>query len=108
MSGQTLDTIALPLHRQNVNIFGTSLEMIDTAENRYKLSRLLDGIGIDQPLWKELTSFEEAEPRRSAIRSATPSWSGGLAINVASALELHMSGHVLSVPPPLIIRMGSG
>ncbi|TDL24366.1 carbamoyl-phosphate synth [Rickenella mellea] len=60
MGGQTPNNIALPLHRQNVNIYGTSPEMIDTAENRYKFSRLLDKIGVDQPLWKELTSFEEA------------------------------------------------
>ncbi|THH14748.1 hypothetical protein EW146_g5629 [Bondarzewia mesenterica] len=61
MGGQTPNNIALPLHRQNVQIYGTSPEMIDTAENRYKFSRLLDEIGVDQPLWKELTSFEEAE-----------------------------------------------
>jgi carbamoyl-phosphate synthase/aspartate carbamoyltransferase len=60
MGGQTPNNIALPLHRQNVKIYGTSPEMIDTAENRYKFSRLLDEIGVDQPLWKELTSFEEA------------------------------------------------
>ena len=30
------------------------------AENRYKFSRMLDKIGVDQPLWKELTSFDEA------------------------------------------------
>ncbi len=33
--------------------------MIDAAENRYKFSRLLDTIGVDQPKWKELTSEEE-------------------------------------------------
>ncbi|KAG8766514.1 hypothetical protein FRC12_006820, partial [Ceratobasidium sp. 428] len=60
MGGQTPNNIALPLHRQNVKIYGTSPEMIDTAENRYKFSRLLDTIGVDQPLWKELTSFDEA------------------------------------------------
>lgn len=60
MGGQTPNNIALPLYRQNVKIYGTSPEMIDTAENRYKFSRLLDEIGVDQPLWKELTSFEEA------------------------------------------------
>ncbi|RDB22075.1 Protein pyrABCN [Hypsizygus marmoreus] len=60
MGGQTPNNIALPLFRQNVKIYGTSPEMIDTAENRYKFSRLLDAIGVDQPLWKELTSFEEA------------------------------------------------
>ncbi|GJJ14186.1 hypothetical protein Clacol_008448 [Clathrus columnatus] len=61
MGGQTPNNISLPLYRQNVNIYGTSPEMIDTAENRYKFSRLLDKIGVDQPLWKELTSFEEAK-----------------------------------------------
>ncbi|KXN91343.1 Protein pyrABCN [Leucoagaricus sp. SymC.cos] len=60
MGGQTPNNIALPLYRQNVKIYGTSPEMIDTAENRYKFSRLLDEIGVDQPQWKELTSFEEA------------------------------------------------
>ncbi|KAI0300690.1 carbamoyl-phosphate synth [Multifurca ochricompacta] len=61
MGGQTPNNIALLLHRQNVKIYGTSPEMIDTAENRYKFSRLLDEIGVDQPQWKELTSFEDAE-----------------------------------------------
>jgi carbamoyl-phosphate synthase/aspartate carbamoyltransferase len=60
MGGQTPNNISLPLYRQNVKIFGTSPELIDTAENRYKFSRMLDKIGVDQPLWKELTSFEEA------------------------------------------------
>nr|KMM66584.1 protein pyrABCN [Coccidioides posadasii RMSCC 3488] len=60
MGGQTPNNIALPLHRLNVNILGTSPEMIDAAENRYKFSRLLDRIGVDQPAWKELTSIEEA------------------------------------------------
>ncbi|KAI9889525.1 MAG: hypothetical protein M1814_005219 [Vezdaea aestivalis] len=60
MGGQTPNNIALPLHRENVKVLGTSPEMIDTAENRYKFSRMLDGIKVDQPAWKELTSIEEA------------------------------------------------
>ncbi|KAF8915218.1 hypothetical protein CPB85DRAFT_1375175 [Mucidula mucida] len=60
MGGQTPNNIALPLYRENVKIYGTSPEMIDTAENRYKFSRLLDEIGVDQPSWKELNSYEEA------------------------------------------------
>ncbi|EPQ29935.1 uncharacterized protein PFL1_02607 [Pseudozyma flocculosa PF-1] len=60
MGGQTPNNIALPLYRQGVKVLGTSPEMIDMAENRYKFSRMLDKIGVDQPLWKELTSFEEA------------------------------------------------
>ncbi|ODV88986.1 hypothetical protein CANCADRAFT_32390 [Tortispora caseinolytica NRRL Y-17796] len=61
MGGQTANNIALSLYRQNVNILGTSPEMIDSAENRYKFSRMLDHIDVDQPSWKELTSIDEAE-----------------------------------------------
>jgi carbamoyl-phosphate synthase/aspartate carbamoyltransferase len=61
MGGQTPNNIALPLHRAGVKVLGTSPEMIDTAENRYKFSRMLDRIEVDQPTWKELTSFEEAK-----------------------------------------------
>lgn len=60
MGGQTPNNIALPLHRLNVKVLGTSPEMIDNAENRYKFSRMLDTIGVDQPAWRELTSLEEA------------------------------------------------
>lgn len=60
MGGQTPNNIALPLHRLNVKVLGTSPEMIDMAENRYKFSRMLDRIAVDQPAWKELTSIEEA------------------------------------------------
>lgn len=61
MGGQTPNNIALPLHRLNVKVLGTSPEMIDMAENRYKFSRMLDRIYVDQPAWKELTSIEEAK-----------------------------------------------
>jgi len=61
MGGQTPNNIALSLHRENVHIYGTSPEMIDTAENRYKFSRMLDHINVNQPQWKELTNFGDAE-----------------------------------------------
>lgn len=61
MGGQMPNNVALPLHRAGVKVLGTSPEMIDTAENRYKFSRMLDRIGVDQPTWKELTSFAEAK-----------------------------------------------
>jgi len=61
MGGQVPNNIAMSLYRQNVKILGTSPEMIDMAENRYKFSRLLDKILIDQPRWKELTNLEEAK-----------------------------------------------
>ncbi|ORY96495.1 isoaspartyl dipeptidase-like protein [Syncephalastrum racemosum] len=61
MGGQTPNNIALPLFRQNVKVLGTSPEMIDNAENRWKFSQMCDDIGVDQPFWKELSSYEEAE-----------------------------------------------
>lgn len=60
MGGQTPNNIALPLFRSNVRVLGTSPEMIDTAENRYKFSRMLDRLDVDQPGWKELTSIDDA------------------------------------------------
>ncbi|KAF9242852.1 hypothetical protein BU15DRAFT_86655 [Melanogaster broomeanus] len=88
MGGQTPNNIALHLYRQNVKIYGTSPEMIDTAENRYKFSRMLDEIGVDQPQWKELTSFEEALAFCNSVGYPVlvrPSYVlSGAAMNVAS------------------------
>ena len=61
MGGQNSNNIAMDLYRLKLKILGTSPEMIDMAENRYKFSRMLDNINIDQPTWKELTSIEEAK-----------------------------------------------
>ena len=60
MGGQTPNNIALELFRSKIKVLGTSPDMIDMAENRYKFSRMLDRIYVDQPAWKELTSIEEA------------------------------------------------
>ncbi|XP_078362371.1 multifunctional protein CAD-like isoform X2 [Oculina patagonica] len=61
MGGQLPNNIAMQLHRQQVRILGTSPEMIDNAENRFKFSRMLDNIGILQPQWKVLTTLEDAK-----------------------------------------------
>jgi carbamoyl-phosphate synthase large subunit len=61
MGGQIPNNIALKCHKAGLRILGTSPESIDTAENRYKFSKLLDELGIDQPAWKELRSVGEAE-----------------------------------------------
>ncbi|KAG5276977.1 hypothetical protein AALO_G00112050 [Alosa alosa] len=60
MGGQLPNNIAMPLHRQQCRILGTSPEFIDSAENRFKFSRMLDTIGISQPRWKELSDNESA------------------------------------------------
>ena len=61
MGGQAANNIAMDLHKLNLKILGTEPEMIDMAENRFKFSRLLDSLKIDQPTWKELTSVDEAK-----------------------------------------------
>ncbi len=57
--GQIPNNLAMPLHRQGVNILGTSAESIDRAEDRQKFSSMCDALGIDQPRWRELTSLDD-------------------------------------------------
>ena len=54
--GQIPNQLALPLHKRNVHILGTSPEGIDQAEDRHAFSKLLDKIGVEQPQWVELTT----------------------------------------------------
>lgn len=61
MGGQTPNNLSLKLGRAGFNILGTSCEMIDCAEDRRHFSSLLDRLGIQQPAWQELRSFEAAE-----------------------------------------------
>ena len=56
--GQIPNNLAMKLHRQSVPVLGTSPLSIDRAENRHKFSAMLDQLGIDQPAWKELTSWK--------------------------------------------------
>jgi carbamoyl-phosphate synthase large subunit len=57
--GQIPNNLAMRLHEQDVNILGTSPVSIDRAENRHKFSSMLDGLQIDQPRWKELSSIDD-------------------------------------------------
>ena len=61
VGGQIPNNLATRLDRSGVNILGTSAASIDNAEDRHKFSAMLDRLGIDQPRWKELTSFEDIE-----------------------------------------------
>ena len=67
MGGQIPNNLALPLHKSNVKILGTSPIKIDNAEDRHQFSKLLDELGIDQPKWKELSSIEDAEEFASNV-----------------------------------------
>lgn len=57
--GQIPNNLAMKLADANVNILGTQAVDIDRAEDRHKFSSMLDELGIDQPRWKELTTFED-------------------------------------------------
>jgi carbamoyl-phosphate synthase large subunit len=61
MGGQIPNNIALKCHRAGMRVLGTPPESIDRAENRFKFSRLLDDLGVDQPEWRELRSVREAK-----------------------------------------------
>ena len=59
VGGQIPNNLATRLDEQGINILGTSATSIDNAEDRHKFSAMLDTLGIDQPRWRELTSFED-------------------------------------------------
>ena len=59
VGGQIPNNLATRLDAAEVPILGTSATSIDNAEDRHKFSAMLDRIGVDQPRWRELTSFED-------------------------------------------------
>ncbi len=61
VGGQIPNNLALKLASLGVKLLGTSGESIDRAEDRSKFSALLDQLGIPQPMWRELTTMEDAK-----------------------------------------------
>ena len=59
VGGQIPNNLAMKLHRRGVPVLGTCPVDIDRAENRDKFSAMLDKLGVDQPAWRALTSFED-------------------------------------------------
>ena len=59
VGGQIPNNLATRLDEQGVNILGTAAKSIDNAEDRHKFSAMLDTLHIDQPRWRELTSFDD-------------------------------------------------
>ena len=58
--GQTAINLAEELEARGVKILGTSLESLDTAEDRDKFEKALARLGVPQPLGKTATSTEQA------------------------------------------------
>uniref|UniRef100_A0A8C5FW57 Multifunctional protein CAD n=1 Tax=Gadus morhua TaxID=8049 RepID=A0A8C5FW57_GADMO len=111
MGGQLPNNIAMALHRQQCRILGTTAEFIDSAENRFKFSRMLDTIGISQPRWKELSDTESAMRFCESVGYpclVRPSYVlSGAAMNVAhtdSDLEKYLTSAVaVSKEYPVVI-----
>lgn len=62
VGGQLPQNIALKLQEDGkAKVLGTNPQDIDKAEDRHKFSQILDSIGVDQPAWKELTSYSDAK-----------------------------------------------
>ena len=57
IQGQLPQNIALKLQETgHARVLGTDPGDIDKAEDRQQFSKILDGLGVDQPEWEELTS----------------------------------------------------
>lgn len=61
MGGQAPNNIAMQCHKAGLKILGTSALDIDKAENRYKFSKLLNKLKIDQPAWQEVGNVSDAQ-----------------------------------------------
>ncbi|MDR1410883.1 MAG: carbamoyl-phosphate synthase (glutamine-hydrolyzing) large subunit [Spirochaetaceae bacterium] len=61
MGGQTPNNLATSLYTAGALIYGTTPQSIDMAEDRNKFSALLDRLGIEQPVWRELTDLPSAK-----------------------------------------------
>ncbi|HET9571602.1 MAG TPA: carbamoyl-phosphate synthase (glutamine-hydrolyzing) large subunit [Bacteroidales bacterium] len=59
VGGQIPNNLSVRLDEAGVKLLGTSAKSIDNAEDRHKFSTMLDELGIDQPKWKELSSFDD-------------------------------------------------
>ncbi|KAF9114301.1 carbamoyl-phosphate synthase (glutamine-hydrolyzing) cpa2 [Mortierella sp. AM989] len=117
VGGQLPQNIALRLHENNANVLGTSPVMIDAAEDRYKFSKILDTIGVDQPEWKELTSLDQASEFAEQVGYPVlirPSYVlSGAAMNVAHTPEalhrcLTLAADVSPLHPVVITKFIAG
>ncbi|KAF9584752.1 carbamoyl-phosphate synthase (glutamine-hydrolyzing) cpa2 [Lunasporangiospora selenospora] len=117
VGGQLPQNIALRLHESNAKVLGTSPVMIDAAEDRYKFSKILDSIGVDQPEWKELTSLDQASEFAEQVGYPVlirPSYVlSGAAMNVVHTPEalhrcLTLAADVSPLHPVVITKFISG
>jgi carbamoylphosphate synthase large subunit len=90
--------MSMALGRQGVRILGTTPEMIESSENRFKFSRMLDLEGVDQPKWKDCTHLEETKRFCAEVGypclvrpSFVLSGAGMTVVNTPTELETYLS-----------------
>lgn len=105
VGGQIANNLSIPLAHAGYQLLGTPAEAIDKAENREKFSALLNTLGIDQPQWQSVTSFESAKEFAATVGYPVlirPSYIlSGAAMNVAqddNDLELFLKQAALVSP----------
>lgn len=117
VGGQIANNVALPLARDGYSILGTSASDIDRAEDRQKFSSMLSGLGIDQPVWQEVTTLKSAKSFAKKVGYPVlirPSYvlSGGAMNVVESEPEmeqyLRAATHLSPDQPTVISRFISG
>jgi len=109
--GQTAINLAATLHKEGVNILGSSVECIDTAEDRDKFLKLLEDLDIPVPKGGTAFSYEHAREIANSIGYPVlvrPSYVlGGRAMEIVyndAALEEYMSLAVeVSTRHPVLI-----
>ncbi len=109
--GQTAINLAEPLHREGVNILGTTVESIDIAEDRDKFLKLLEELNIPIPAGSTAFSVQQARQIANEIGYPVlvrPSYVlGGRAMEIVyndESLEEYMKMAVdLSAKRPVLI-----
>lgn len=61
VGGQIANNLALRLDKNGFDILGTNPADINRAENRQMFSSMLEGLGIDQPDWQQVTTLDAAK-----------------------------------------------
>lgn len=91
VGGQIPNNLSVRLDASGVPLLGTSAKSIDNAEDRNKFSAMLDDLGIDQPAWKELSTFDDVKDFVEKVGFPVlvrPSYVlSGAAMNVCSNIE---------------------
>jgi len=70
VGGQTANNLTPKLVKNGMNLYGTSSDDVDRAENRSKFSHVLDQLHIRQPLWQAFSSLADA--KKFAIKVGYP------------------------------------